>query len=90
MKAEWAFRLFDFDNDNLIGKEDIENVLTKIANNASSDDSTKFLTKDDTETVVRNVLDETDVDRSDYINVIEFKQLLSKSDSFADNFRVRL
>ena len=74
----------------MIGKEDIENVLTRIVNTASTDDSTKFLTKEDTDAVVRNVLDETDVDRSDYINVIEFKQLLSKSESFADNFRVRL
>ena len=30
VKAEWAFRVFDFDGDNLLGKEDITNVVKAI------------------------------------------------------------
>ena len=32
MKAEWAFKVFDFDGDNLLGKNDIWKVLNAITN----------------------------------------------------------
>ena len=40
--------------------------------------------------VVRNVLDETDLNGSGFISLVEFKQLVTKSHDFKDNFRIKL
>ena len=44
----------------------------------------------DVEKVVRNVLDETDINKSGFISLVEFKQIVSKSHDFKDNFRIKL
>ena len=44
----------------------------------------------DLQKVVRNVLSETDMNKSDHINLVEFKQIVSKSHDFTDNFRIKL
>ena len=35
VKAEWAFRVFDFDGDNLLGKSDVTNVVKSITTTAA-------------------------------------------------------
>ena len=40
--------------------------------------------------VVRNVLEETDLNGSGFISLVEFKQLVTKSHDFKDNFRIKL
>merc|ERR1712126_393208 len=44
----------------------------------------------DLQKVVRNVISETDMNKSDHINLVEFKQIVSKSHDFTDNFRIKL
>ena len=44
----------------------------------------------DLKKVVMNVINETDMNKSDHINLVEFKQIVSKSHDFKDNFRIKL
>merc|ERR1712179_168134 len=85
VKAEWAFRMFDYDGDRMLGKDDIRQVLDAVT--GSDIDN---LEEEKRESVVRNVLNETDLNRTGKISLAEFKQLVVKSPDFANNFRIRL
>ena len=74
MKAEWAFKVYDYDCDNQLGPEDIKKTVQAMTNVSG-----KTLTDVEISKVVKNVFDETDVDQSRLISLTEFKQLVKKS-----------
>jgi len=93
VKAEWAFKMFDFDGDGKLSNKDIEEILEVITfdkNKQYEDDKDAKRPEIDLQKVVENVLKETDMNKSDHINLVEFKQIVSKSHDFKDNFRIKL
>ena len=92
MKAEWAFKVFDYDGDNLLGKEDIWKVVDAITNSGEGLGQEKEvrLATEEVKSVVDNVLNETDLNRTGFISLTEFKQIVTKSPDFADSFRIKL
>merc|ERR1712123_81560 len=92
VKAEWAFKVFDYDGDNLLGKEDIWKVVDAITNSGEGLGQEKEvrLATEEVKSVVDNVLNETDLNRTGFISLTEFKQIVTKSADFADSFRIKL
>merc|ERR1712226_764368 len=85
VRAEWAFRMFDYDGDGLLGAGDIRRVVDAVTGT-----DTEALPEQMRQKVVKNVLDETDLNRTGQISLAEFKQMVIRSPDFADNFRIRL
>merc|ERR1711953_923373 len=92
VKAEWAFRVFDFDGDGKLNKDDIYKTVSALTDQAEQGEDRESKEKLETEKreVVRNVLEETDLNGSGFISLVEFKQLVTKSHDFKDNFRMKL
>jgi len=93
VKAEWAFKMFDYDNDGRLNKNDIMRVVKQLTNfkDENEDDIPDNSEQNQLiENVVKAVMDETDINKSGYINISEFKQIVSKSHDFKDNFRIKV
>ena len=105
VKAEWAFKMFDFDGDGKLNKDDIYKTVSALTGSTDiegreaqdrlerekvSGERREFLLSVLQREVVRNVLEETDLNGSGYISLVEFKQLVTKSTDFKDNFRIKL
>jgi len=85
VKAEWAFRIFDYDDDGMLDGGDIRQVLDAITG-----PDVNNLDEEKRESVVEKVLKETDLNMTGQISLTEFKQMVVKSPDFANNFRIRL
>ena len=96
VKAEWAFRIFDEDGDGRLDKKDIARVVRKMTleDDQEGDEedarSVKEVQEEQVNKVVTHVINETDINKSDSISLVEFKQMVSKSHDFEDNFRIKL
>uniref|UniRef100_T1IL49 Sister chromatid cohesion protein DCC1 n=1 Tax=Strigamia maritima TaxID=126957 RepID=T1IL49_STRMM len=74
VKTEYAFRVFDFDDDDMIGREDINNLLRRLTDNK--------LSNDEVEQITDHILQEADLDEDDYLAYAEFEHAISKSPDF--------
>ena len=96
VKAEWAFRIFDEDGDGRLDKKDIARVVRKMTleDDQEGDEedarSVKEVQEEQVNKVVTHVIMETDINKSESISLVEFKQMVSKSHDFEDNFRIKL
>ena len=92
VKAEWAFQVYDYDGDNVIGKSDIAQVVAALTYTVEglNQENEDGLDKETVRGVVENVLKEADFNNTGFISLTEFKQIATKSASFADNFRIKL
>uniref|UniRef100_UPI00358E67E9 calcium and integrin-binding protein 1 n=1 Tax=Myxine glutinosa TaxID=7769 RepID=UPI00358E67E9 len=84
VKAHYAFRVFDFDGDGTLGKNDLKclvNCLTGEENN---------LNDDDMELLIKNILAESDIDQDGTVNLSEFQHVITKSPDFASSFKITL
>ncbi|GAB1606458.1 calcium and integrin-binding protein 1 [Argonauta hians] len=87
-KLEYAFRIYDFDNDKVISGSDIEKVilcLTKASNSWE-----EKLSEEQIEFLVDEVLNEADMDTEEGIGYAEFCSLMRKNPEFPDYFMIRL
>jgi len=84
-RAQWAFKVFDYDNDGLLTGADIRKVVDAITGNDLAAFGEKLR-----ENVVFQVLEETDYNRTGAISLPEFSQMVTKSIDFQNNFCIRL
>ncbi|XP_065083809.1 calcium and integrin-binding protein 1-like [Ochlerotatus camptorhynchus] len=84
VKAEHAFRIFDFDGDDMIGKNDLQQVIQRLTgyNNA--------LNESDIDQLITNILEEADLDDDGALSFAEFEHIIDKSSDFTNSFRIRL
>ena len=96
VKAEWAFRIFDEDGDGRLDRKDIARVVRKMTQEDDQEGdeedarSVKEVQEEQLNKVVTHVINETDINKSESISLVEFKQMVSKSHDFEDNFRIKL
>ncbi|KAG7160449.1 Calcium and integrin-binding protein 1-like, partial [Homarus americanus] len=76
VKAEYAFRIFDFDGDDYLGRGDLEETITKLV-------SPQRFSDRDMEALVSRVLEEADLDDDGMLAFAEFEHVISKSPDFA-------
>ncbi|XP_064292632.1 calcium and integrin-binding family member 2 isoform X3 [Plodia interpunctella] len=82
IKAWYAFRIYDLDNDMYIGREDLL-------------EATRLLTKDELhpqerEEIVASVLDEADVDGDGKLSFVDFEHVVVRAPDFLSTFHIRV
>ncbi|KAK9744235.1 EF-hand domain pair [Popillia japonica] len=83
VKAEHAFRIFDFDGDDMLGTADLKQVIDKLLGNNK-------LTEREMQHLIQNILEEADLDDDGSLSFAEFEHIIDKSSDFANAFRIRL
>lgn len=76
VKAEHAFRIFDFDGDDMLSKNDLKQVIQRLIG-----DSNQF-TDMDMEQLITNILEEADLDDDGSLSFAEFEHVIDKSSDF--------
>lgn len=75
VKAEHAFRIFDFDGDDMLGINDLKQVVERlVGSNELSNDEMKLL--------IQNILEEADLDDDGALSFAEFEHIIEKSSDF--------
>ncbi|KAF8794525.1 Calcium and integrin-binding family member 2 like protein [Argiope bruennichi] len=83
VKTSYAFRIYDFDDDDMFSREDIQELLSRLTcgNELSDEDYAE---------IIECVFLEADLDTDGYISYPEFEQLITKSPDFIHAFRMRI
>ncbi|XP_041367276.1 calcium and integrin-binding family member 3-like [Gigantopelta aegis] len=82
IKTVYAFRIYDFDHDNSLGKEDLEKTLSALTAGELNEDEVTF--------VVDKVLEEVDLDDDGCLSYIEFEHVISRAPDFLNTFHIRI
>ncbi|KAJ8939945.1 hypothetical protein NQ318_007873 [Aromia moschata] len=83
VKAEHAFRIFDFDGDDMLGASDLKQVISKLTGENK-------LTESEMNWLIQNILEEADLDDDGALSFAEFEHIIDRSSDFLSTFRIRL
>uniref|UniRef100_A0A2K6F0A9 Calcium and integrin-binding protein 1 n=1 Tax=Propithecus coquereli TaxID=379532 RepID=A0A2K6F0A9_PROCO len=86
IKSHYAFRIFDFDDDGTLNRED----LSRLVNCLTGEGEDTRLSVSEMKQLVDNILEESDIDRDGTINLSEFQHVISRSPDFASSFKIVL
>ncbi|NXA55804.1 CIB1 protein, partial [Nothocercus julius] len=79
IKAHYAFHIFDFNDDGILDTKDLENLVNCLT--GQSEESR--LSDAEMEQLIKNILEESDIDKDGTINFCEFQHVVSRSPDFA-------
>ena len=83
IKTVYAFRIYDFDDDGILGHDDVRRVIDRIVG-----DTDGHLTLADVNRVIDKILKEADTDEDGSICFHEFERAMSKAGDFYYTFRM--
>lgn len=83
VKAEYAFKIYDFNDDDMICHDDLEELLRRL-------EGINRFTAIDIEEMIENVMAEGDLDADGFITYKEFKHVIKKCPDFVHSFRMRV
>ncbi|XP_067871691.1 calcium and integrin-binding protein 1-like [Heterodontus francisci] len=86
IKSHYAFRIFDFDDDGTLDKED----LKKLVNCLTGGTSDTQLSEPEMNQLIQNILEESDIDKDGTVNLSEFQHVVSRSPDFVSSFKIVL
>ncbi|XP_066096220.1 calcium and integrin-binding protein 1 isoform X1 [Saccopteryx bilineata] len=86
LKSHYAFRIFDFDDDGTLNRED----LSQLVNCLTGEGEDTRLSASEMKQLIDNILEESDIDRDGTINLSEFQHVISRSPDFASSFKIIL
>uniref|UniRef100_A0A8D2LLH8 Calcium and integrin binding 1 n=1 Tax=Varanus komodoensis TaxID=61221 RepID=A0A8D2LLH8_VARKO len=78
VKSHYAFRIFDFDDDGTLDKKDLENLV----NCLTGEGEESRLSSVEMDQLIQNILEESDIDKDETINLSEFQHIISRSPDF--------
>ncbi|KAJ8984277.1 hypothetical protein NQ317_009761 [Molorchus minor] len=84
IKVFYAFRIYDFDSDQHIGPEDIDEVLLLLTKH------TQELTSEDRQQIIEKVVEEGDVDSDGKLSYMEFEHVITRAPDFLSTFHIRM
>ncbi|XP_076462922.1 calcium and integrin-binding protein 1-like [Babylonia areolata] len=84
VKVEYAFRIYDFDGDDMINSNDLKELIIRL----TGEDN--MLTEEQTRRLIDNILDEADLDDDEALSFAEFEHVLLKAPDFVTTFRIHL
>ncbi|CAH1103571.1 unnamed protein product [Psylliodes chrysocephalus] len=84
IKVFYAFRIYDFDSDQHIGPEDIDQALLLLTRN------TEELTPEDRQQIAEKVIEEADVDGDGKLSYMEFEHVITRAPEFFSTFHIRI
>ncbi|XP_012136366.1 calcium and integrin-binding protein 1 isoform X2 [Megachile rotundata] len=82
VKAEHAFRIFDFDGDDMLGIGDLRQVVDRLT-------VPQRLNETNMQQVLQYILDEADLDDDGALSFAEFEHIIEKSSDFCKLYRVK-
>ena len=83
VKVEYAFRIYDFNEDDYICEKDLEKVIIRLCGE-------ERLSSEDTKAIIKKILQEADLDDDNQLSFAEFEHVISKAPDFVNSFRIRL
>ncbi|XP_054128795.1 calcium and integrin-binding protein 1 [Melozone crissalis] len=86
VKSYYAFRIFDFDNDGILDRKDLEQLVNCLTGQGEG----SRLSSAEMEQLIQNILEESDIDKDGTINLAEFQHVVSRSPDFASSFKIVL
>ncbi|XP_061482127.1 calcium and integrin-binding family member 4 [Rhineura floridana] len=81
LKIEYAFRIYDFNDDGFIDEEDLQNVIRRLVDRNN-------LSEEEIGALANHVLDEADLDKDRMLSLAEFEHAMTKSPDFLHSFRI--
>lgn len=75
VKAEHAFRIFDFDGDDVLGVDDLRLTIERLV-------GADKLSDEDRNMLIQNILEEADFDDDGSLSFAEFEHIVDKSSDF--------
>ncbi|XP_076003119.1 calcium and integrin-binding family member 2-like [Genypterus blacodes] len=82
LKTIYAFKIYDFNRDNFICKEDLEKTLSKLTKGE--------LTPEELTLVCDKAVEEADLDGDNKLSFADFENMISKAPDFLSNFHIRI
>uniref|UniRef100_K7GDU6 Calcium and integrin binding family member 3 n=2 Tax=Pelodiscus sinensis TaxID=13735 RepID=K7GDU6_PELSI len=82
LKAYYAFKIYDFNNDDYICKSDLEKTVNKLTRNE--------LTPEEVCLVCDKVIDEADQDNDGKLSVEDFQHMIIRAPDFLSTFHIRI
>ncbi|TKC37647.1 hypothetical protein EI555_008011 [Monodon monoceros] len=82
LKANYAFKIYDFNTDNFICKEDLELTLARLTKSE--------LDEDEVVLVCDKVIEEADLDGDGKLGFSDFEDMIAKAPDFLSTFHVRI
>uniref|UniRef100_A0AAY4BHN8 EF-hand domain-containing protein n=1 Tax=Denticeps clupeoides TaxID=299321 RepID=A0AAY4BHN8_9TELE len=86
IKSHYAFRIFDFDDDGTLDAGDLE----KLVNCLTGDTDETRLNPEEMRQLIKNILEESDIDKDGTVNLSEFQHVISRSPDFVSSFKIVL
>ncbi|XP_013404296.1 calcium and integrin-binding protein 1 isoform X3 [Lingula anatina] len=83
VKVEYAFRIYDFDEDDMISSNDLKEVIDRLTGE-------QRLGEEDMQQLIDNMFRAIDIDGDKKLSFPEFDHLVSKAPEFTNSFRIRL
>uniref|UniRef100_A0A8C6GDG9 Calcium and integrin-binding family member 2 n=2 Tax=Mus TaxID=862507 RepID=A0A8C6GDG9_MUSSI len=82
LKANYAFKIYDFNTDNFICKEDLEMTLARLTKSE--------LEEDEVVLVCDKVIEEADLDGDGKLGFADFEDMIAKAPDFLSTFHIRI
>uniref|UniRef100_A0A5F9CGK1 Calcium and integrin-binding family member 2 n=1 Tax=Oryctolagus cuniculus TaxID=9986 RepID=A0A5F9CGK1_RABIT len=82
LKANYAFKIYDFNTDNFICKEDLELTLARLTKSE--------LAEDEVVLVCDKVIEEADLDGDGKLGFADFEDMIAKAPDFLSTFHIRI
>ncbi|XP_067348557.1 calcium and integrin-binding family member 2-like isoform X2 [Channa argus] len=82
LKTIYAFKIYDYNRDNFICKEDLEKTLNKLTKGE--------LTPEEVTLVCNKAIEEADLDGDNKLSFADFENMISKAPDFLSNFHIRI
>ncbi|XP_054708101.1 calcium and integrin-binding protein 1-like [Uloborus diversus] len=83
VKAQFAFKIYDFDDDDMISREDVAELINRLKGDNEMND-------EDMEQILENVMSEADIDADGFVTYPEFEHMIAKCPEFMHSFRIRM
>ncbi|XP_059151752.1 calcium and integrin-binding protein 1-like [Physella acuta] len=83
VKVEYAFRVYDFDGDDMISDSDLKQVIESLI-------GSNHLTEDEMQQLIDSIMEEADLDDDKTLSFAEFEHVISKAPDFVNSFRIRM
>ncbi|XGW20987.1 hypothetical protein V3C99_004167, partial [Haemonchus contortus] len=82
LKLKYAFRIYDFDDDDYLGHDDLSKMIRSLTRDELTDEESEF--------IIERIIEEADLDGDDRINYAEFEHVVSRSPDFIRTFHIRI
>ena len=83
VKVEYAFQIYDFNEDGQICPRDIRNIIAALCGHS-------HLPREYMDQMIGEIFAECDLDEDQVLDFKEFEQIISKNPDFLDSFRFRV